>query len=516
MSRAEHTEYRLGIQGLPALLDAMVGGKMYGVHTTLPPARGPLIASSLAMAIRAGVPAVLVTNASPDRFLQRAAELGFGELGPAVADGRLAVFSLRESTAKNIFRHGTARFLAELDHHGVAPGALVVFDGADDLFTLPDPFVAAEQVRSYREWVIGRQVCGLLVFTLLSPTSQFAGTYQALLEHFDGSVRLEAGRDQMEWLAEFWISPTGVVASRALQADIDSHGLLTVSPQAPAAHHRGEVLPPAVDENDVYCLDATLADLARQSSGRWVFADNLLGLLHASRKAVAATVILAYTRDTDLRQLAQAAHTLRITLGKQVRIVVRELDASLRYQNELLLVNLGVNLVIHRAVPVGNLPLALASLKGQVFSRDVEVDFEAALASVTPTHAQGHLPPARFVREVEEIVERSKALSVPYVLLSMPIPAGTNPADCVARFSINRDGDLLTVAGRSLHLFLSACPQVNVQLALRRLAGDSFEADFPEPHFCVTEAETRAALARIAHHHDEAARPAATLTQAHA
>lgn len=497
MPSAPTHDYNLGIAGLPPLLDAMITGGLYGVQTSSPPTRPALVASALAATLRCGMPAVLISSGSPQRLLDRAREQGLDNLEQAAWEEKLFLFRLKEFSAKNVFRHGPQRFLQELDHFEIPKGALIVFDGADEMFTLQDAVVASEQVRNYRDWIQRKEACGLLVFTQLSGSSQFSGTYQALQEHLDGAVRLESGNEQLEWLADFWISPTGVVASRSLRARIESNGALAISEQPVRQDEAAATQAVANDENDIFSLDSTLVGIAQHGHGKWIFADSVVGLLHACRSAVAATIILTYDRSTDLRQLAQAAHTLRITLGKRMRIVVRELDASLRYQNELLLLNLGVNLIIHRDVPVSRFVLALESLRGQIFDRDIEVDFDAALASVTPGRKQGYLPPAVFSHEVQEIMARSKALAVPYALVGMELPEQLDPASAVARFRINRAGDLITATDRQILVFLSACPQVNLLPTLKRLAGENVEDEFPCMRFSVKEREIETELAAL-------------------
>lgn len=505
MATTESGAFQLGIPGMPPLLGTMVKGGLYAVQVSSPPARSALLTLSLSAAVRAEQPSVLVTNGSLRRILGR------GRLQEAIRDESLAVFTLRESTAKNIFRHGPERFVQELDLFGFPPEALYVFDGADDLFTLQDPFIAAEQIRCYREWVRERDGCGLLIFSLLGSNSQFASTYQSLLDHVDGAVRLESGKEQLEWIVDFWASPTGVVASRALRARIESNGVLSIAENAgektigKTQLGMGEgspdatVLAKAKDEQDVYYMDSTLAGIAKGAPGKWTLCDSLVGLMHASRGAVAAAAILVFDRSTDLRQLAQAVHTLRTSLGKQFKIIVRELDASLRYQNELLLLRLGANLILHRDVPVARLQLSIQSLNGQMFARDIDVNFDHALASVSVTKGVGYCAAPQFVQQVSDIVERSKALSIPYALIRAKAPVGTTVEQAVPRFKLTRNGDMVTAINDDIFLFLSACPEASLLPTLKRVAGDRFQDDFREMSFAIQEAAVKTQLAELAH-----------------
>lgn len=67
--------------------------------------------------------------------------------------------------------------------------------------------------------------------------------------------------------------------------------------------------------------------------------------------------------------------------------------------------------------PLIDCPLLLDSLKGQIFSRDVSINFEAALASVLPTRLRGYLAPLRFVREVESILDQAQTLNIPCAMI---------------------------------------------------------------------------------------------------
>jgi cellulose biosynthesis protein BcsE len=293
-----------------------------------------------------------------------------------------------------------------------------------------------------------------------------------------------------------------VVASRAHPARIEANGVLAISelttaktPGASPDSTSLRALVNAKDEKDVFFMDSTLVGIAKTAAeGKWTFCDNLVTLMHASRDSVAASAVLVFDRNTDLRSLAQAVHTLRTSRGKNMKIIIRELDASLRYQNELLLLRLGASLVIHRDVPVARLQLAIQSLAGQVFSRDVDVNFDTALASVSTSHGVGYLPPPQFVQQVGDILERSKALSVPYALIRAKPPAGQSVAQAAGRFKLTRNGDMVTATNDEILLFLSACPQASLLPTLKRVAGDSFEAEYKDVRFAVQEAAVKAEL----------------------
>jgi hypothetical protein len=197
--------------------------------------------------------------------------------------------------------------------------------------------------------------------------------------------------------------------------------------------------------------------------------------------------------------MADAVHTLRINLGKHAQLIVQEKNASLRYQNEALLLRLGVNMVIHRDVPQARLPLLLDSTVGQIFSREVDVDFEAALASVTPPHVRGYLPPVRFVREVQTLLDRSAVLNIPFVLGIGKPTEGVAMIDVLTSMHIARSGDLVTADQEFCYVFLSACQQTVILSTIERLLGAHADTLFQDLRFQVVRNEVGHDLSALLH-----------------
>ena len=181
-------------------------------------------------------------------------------------------------------------------------------------------------------------------------------------------------------------------------------------------------------------------------------------------------------------------------MGRHARIVVQEKGASLRYQNEALLLRLGLNLVVNRDVPINRLPLLLDSLKGQIFSRDVSINFEAALASVLPTRLRGYLAPLRFVREVESILDQAQTLNIPCAMIIGKPGAGMTITESLTVSGLSRPGDLVSTDGEYCYLFLNACPQSVMLTTLERILGMPVATAFDDVHFLIQREEIQAAL----------------------
>lgn len=495
---------RIGITGLPNLTNSMVPGGLYVLVAETPAARFPLLASTFSTALKDGRRCGVILSGNPEHFVQRMESLGGMSATRALMNKQLQLFVTQEEFPKKMFRFGADTFVRELEQFDVTEGCYLVFDQADDLISLHDISLAQEQFDTLGKWLMQRQVTALLVF--LRVTEADAATLNALMDGMNGIVRLGADEDGLRLAFDYWQSPEGTVAARNYQLATLVSGQYEAAvktlavPQISGAV-LGEETSASLEPQDrqYFYMDPDLGSLSTQVAGVWQQVDTLVGLMHATRTNREATVIFCYGPNGNIRQLAEAAHTLRINLGKHAQLIVQEKNAALRYQNEALLLRLGINMVIHRDVPRARLPLLLDSVVGQVFSREVDVDFEAALASVTPPHVRGYLPPARFVREVQTLLDRSANLNIPFVLgIGKPIE-GVAMIDVLSTMHIARSGDLVTADNEFCYVFLSACQQTVILSTMERILGVRTDTLFQELRFQVVRDEVGHDLSGLLH-----------------
>ncbi|WP_194723921.1 BcsE family c-di-GMP-binding protein [Noviherbaspirillum malthae] len=492
---------RLGIDGLPNLTSAMLPGGAYALVAGTPPARFPVLVASLADAVDAGLHCTLIVPSHPELLVERIASYGLLDLHALLQSGQVAVFEMQEEFAKNMFRFGADGFVQELEFLGVPQHSYVIVDQADDLLALHDVSLALAQVDVLRRWLEQRKTTALFAFSRAGAAQ--APTINALMDSLQGLARLQVDKQGLDLTFDYWHSPDGTVAARTFHLLPNSVGLYSASTRpalaAIAAGGRVEDAAPLPDDDRTFFyMDPDLGSLAHQCPGIWQRVDTLVGMMHATRGRTGATIILAFYRDTRLRYLAEAVHTLRLSLGRYVRIVVQEKDASLRYQNEALLLRLGVNLVVHRDVAPSRLPLLLESLRGQVFSRDVNIDFEAALASVLPTHLRGYLAPERFISEVGVVLDRAENLNIPCALIVGSPTSSRKVVDIIKTSAVSRSGDLITADTTQCFLFLNACPQPALLSTLQRILGAPLEVILEDVRFLVTRDDMMQELAALA------------------
>jgi cellulose biosynthesis protein BcsE len=488
----------LGVHGLPNLTNQMLAGGLYAFVAGTPPARYPVLATSLSRAIGDGLHCNIVVPSHPELFVERIESFGQLDLQALLRSGNVNVFEMEDEFPKKMFRFGADSFVQELEYHGIPEQSYIVFDQADELLALHDVSLALDQVDVLRKWFEQKNITALLVFS--RTTAAHSATINALMDSFTGLIRLGADKSGLELTFDYWQSPEGTIAARNFHLRRNEAGFYEASSKTPATpndtgNEDAGAVP--VDDSHYFYMDPDLGSLAQQLPGVWQRVDTLVGMMHATRGKTASTIILSFYRDTRLRHLAEAVHTLRLTLGKYVRIVVQEKGASLRYQNEALLLRLGVNLVIHRDVTASRLPLLLESLRGQVFSRDVNINFEVALASVLPSRARGYLVPPRFVKEVELVLDRAENLNIPCALIVGKPKNGRQIADIITAASISRAGDLISADNENCFLFLNACPQTVLLTTLQRILGAAVEDVLEEVRFLVSRDDVSPELAAL-------------------
>ena len=493
----------LGIRGLDNLTNNMIGGGLYILIAETPSARFPVLASSIGMALNVGLPCTVIVPSNPESFIQRIESFDKSITPDLITSNRLQLFVMQDEFSKTVFRYGAEGFVKELEHFEVPDNSYLVFDQADELLSLHDLSLSLDQVDVLGKWLGQRQITALLVFSRV--TDAHSSTLNALMDNLTGIVRLGGNRDGLELTFDYWQSPDGTVAAKNYRLITLESGLYEASNKSAvpeqATGDSGMAVAAETDDAEphFFYMDPDLNSVAKQMPGVWERVDTLVGMMHATRLTHSGTAILRFQPDTNLRQLSETVHTLRLTLGHRAHIVVQEKGASLRYQNEALLLRLGANLVVHKDVPTSRLPLLLESLRGQIFSRDVNINFEAALASVTPSRLRGYLLPVRFVREVNVILERAETLNVPYALvIGKPAPS-TSMVDILMHIKLSRSGDLITADQDYCYLFLNACPQTVLLATLERVLGGSLDASLEAPRFLVQRVEVEAELAALTH-----------------
>lgn len=486
MSQTLSQSKLLGIPGVPPVVDILLKGSLYAAILDSVPAHLSIIIQALRANISAGNTCALVTPVTPDIFLSRTAASG-ADFSEDIKQNRLYLFSQEGDYASNIFRHGVRRLLQEFDYFEVPKESFFLFDQAKNLFTTSDRNTAQTQAMEYRDWMRATGNTALFLFNAkdekISPS---------ILGCFDGVARVNQNKTVIELLVDFWYSQEGVIAARAFPVSLDPTGLIRIGSALPQAASTTFQAGSAIDDhNNVFYLgpDFDSFSAAIHHSGDWIQAQNFVDLIHLSRDAERATIVISLSCNSDLQQTAKIVHYLRLNRGNRLRIVIRESGFSLRYLNELLLLRFGANMIIHHQLSKQQLPLLWEMLDGQIYSRKIKQNFDLTHSSILSSSFKGYVDLVTFCNEALCMFERGDILDIPLVLILASYHEHTSPPDILRQIIVERNGDVFSSDARHCYIFIHACAEENGAAALSRITGNKQATLFDTIRF-ITEKES--------------------------
>ncbi len=456
----------LGIPGVPPSINILLKDSIYAAIVDSVPAHLSIIIQSLKANLMSGNICVLVTKMTPGVFLSRAASAGI-DFNDDITQSRLYLFTQEGDYTTNIFRHGIKRFLQEFDFFRVPKESFFLFDEAAELFTMSDQHMAQTQAMDYRDWMKSTGNTALFIFPFKGEKRS-----QSILSCFNGVSRINQSKVGLELLIDFWYSQDGAVAAKAFPVSLDTSGLIRIDPSLPEASLEAYQAESNTDDHNAvfyFGPDFETFSSAIHHTGVWQQAPNFIDLVHLSRDAARATVVISLDSNTELKQIAKIVHYLRLNRGNRLRIVIRESGFSLRYLNELLLLRFGANLIIHQQTPRQQLPLLWEMLSGQTYARKINQDFELAYSSTLSSDHKGYVDLVTFCSESLDMFERGDVLDIPLALIVANYPEQVSPPDVLSQIHIVRNGDLVSSDANYCYIFMHACAQENVATAFARI-----------------------------------------------
>ncbi|MCX7192928.1 MAG: BcsE family c-di-GMP-binding protein [Proteobacteria bacterium] len=484
----------LGIPGIPASIDTLLYGAMYTLIVDSVPAHLSVIIQALNTNLKTGCVCVLVTQMTPGVFLASAQSSGF-DFSKDIENSRLYLFSMEGDYTTNIFRHGIGRFLQEFDYFRVPKESFFLFDQAGDLFTMNDQNIAQTQAMEYRDWM---NASGNTALFLFSDNKERRS--QSILSCFSGVARINQSKVGLELLIDFWYSEDGAIAAKAFPVTLDRTGFIRVDsslPQEAIKEYQTDNI--TGDKSSVFYygpdFDAFRATI--NHVGEWKQAQNLVQLVYISREAALATVVISLDRNSDLKQIAEIVHYLRLNRGNRLRIVIKESDFSLRYLNELLFLRLGANLIIPQQITRQRQQLLWELLAGQIYTRKIEKDFELAFASIIASDHKGYVDLPTFCGESQAMVERGGVLDIPLALIIASYQPDASLPEVLSQINIVRKGDIFSSDDKYCYLFMHACAEESMHTVFSHILNNQPDALFAQIRYISKREHIREALQLI-------------------
>lgn len=304
--------------------------------------------------------------------------------------------------------------------------------------------------------------CCLLVVSYGAGGEELRSQLQHEHRSLWGLAGLHRQQDSYLYQLVFWANQQGLSAHQELRLEPSTLGWqLAATEQAQPQSLN--------DDHEVYCHQSVLEGGVPPSEHWRLFASNS-ELAAAALTTQAATIVFALQYNRDIETVACKLHKLRRHCGKGIKLIVREVGVRLRQADERLLLACGANLVFSHYVPLSRLMVQLEGIQGQRYSRYVPADITPLLDALIPLKLKGVLKPEPFCTALAELMMHpAVAKDAKGVLVALQTVPGLKPAQALTLCQLNRMGDVATVAGDSLFIFLFSCSINDVNLALQHI-----------------------------------------------
>ncbi|CAI2514568.1 cellulose biosynthesis protein BcsE [Serratia proteamaculans] len=306
-----------------------------------------------------------------------------------------------------------------------------------------------------------RQGCTLLILSHGSGVNKLKGQLSAQHRILNGLSSLQWQQDSAQYLVNWWSTENGINANQLLTLYVGEHGWQGDDDNKPS--------PTAIRSDEgLYLAQQSILEGAPPLSANWQLLENNALLAQHGMLTLSATLIFALYQSDEIDALAHQIHSLRRQRGNGLKIVVREMSASLRYSDERLLLACGANLIVPHVAPLSRFLTMLEGIQGQRFSRHVPADIDTLLAGLRPLQLKGYMRPEDFSQAVISLMgntllpEDGKG-----VMVALRPAPGLRAEQAMTLCFLRRFGDVMTVVQGRLVLFLSTCRINDLDTALK-------------------------------------------------
>ena len=436
----------LAISGLLDQQIVLRAGGLYWVtvdHST----DAKLLVRQFLEALPESVPATLIAGAGSVQDI-------ISDLAPDRGPDKLKLFEI----AQRVIEPGLATLTRDLGRAGILPSSQILLVLPSNSWTESTTATQLQRwLERVRGWLLERNAT-LLVIThgeaalLHAQLLQLNQTLSGLsrLYHFNGDLRYQL---------HFWHNDLGVTAGQEFKLS-DKNNALTLIPQTAV-----DTQPRVADDQHVYLAERTVLEGAPSMSKHWYLFESREALLEAADTARAATVIVGIDNSYQLLDLAQQLHDLREHCGPELKIVVREMEPSVRYRDERLLLACGANLIVPDGTLLSRFLSMIESIQGQRWQYTQSIDFNTLLERQRPPQIRGLVSPREFYEAVSQIYRDSSGEVTHQLMKFEPVP-GLGEELFLNQMCLRRFGDFACLLDGELYLFLFACRADGLEPAL--------------------------------------------------
>jgi cellulose biosynthesis protein BcsE len=400
------------------------------------------------------------------------------------------------------------KMLSEIDCFDIPHDSFLIVDCADRWVGKPTRPGQSPMIELIRNWARYRRIAVLLMYyTNTSRRGDRATELMTLGTQFSGIARLTRLLDSPS--AEngvtssysdfyalkllYWFTPVSVIADTDLQLVRRADGCMYADESSQASKD----ITVAQDGSTVVVLRSALAG-SGGAPQHWTLCNSHEELLAACIDAQAATVVMSYERATAQDSLMRTVFQLRQQCGPHLKIIIRELQVRLRYNEEALIARLGANLIVPMEIGYARFLSMMEMMQNQVFDGSLPATYEQALSNGLPQQETGYLEPRAFAQSVTESLARSRSLAIDNVLVRLTIGNGLKPIDVIRHCSVKRSGDIYSCDRKAMFVFLFACREHDATQTLERVFALPIGELFSSEHRYISNIAAQSAIENFA------------------
>ena len=463
IAKQKRATLTIGIENLPETVSSIYSGQLYGVCVRNRNMRETLIAGTIKRAWQEGAQVVVVSN-QPEIWAGLIERMAHAIPESLLQSKPLLLESIGDY--QELLKHYSLnKLLEELDDNGIPAGSLIIMNEAESLFSWSDLKLVRRQGLIFRAWIREWKHSGLFVFHKLHFESPGASTIRVQCNCLDGLAELDADMLRLSWKIDHWKTPGGRrVEARTYGVSYNAEQQ-SLSADGSTMDAVAQQLLYAPDEDQVLTTD----DVLNNEKGvppDWQRFASFTALLQAVQHAVAATVILHYGSTVKFETLAETTHKIRETAGRGLKIIIREKEERLRYNQTMALMQLGANLVVHQYESFSHLLWCIDTLKGQCFGKKPVHSYDDLMRESQPVDVHGYLRPQKFCDFVQTTLDRTHDLNIQHAMVCLDLLPGRSHIDALLAFHPKRNGDVITADRERLFIFFFACREPDIDISL--------------------------------------------------
>ena len=355
----------------------------------------------------------------------------------------------------------------------------------------------AATISRWQKWLIVNKKSCLWMVHGDEASNLINNKFITLNNLFNGLAKLDFDISDIKYNIFFWHLTSSVNANIYLNLHFDNiKNELSVNKNAPLNLENSSKI--SINENEKIFVIKSPEYSEEVFPRHWEVVNSLDTIKDELNQNPSATVIFYINADINVNEAARNVLDLRKKVGRQVKIILREMEQCLRNSEEKLIINVGANLIIPHNISFLKFITQVYALQGTLFNRNIPNNLEDVHQIDLDTYGKSYLPLGDFLKQVSLLVDNAQKMQINSTLLRFRLNPSIPIEEIILLIKIKRNGDLLTVTENHLYLFLFQCDKSEITNALSHLILLPIEDLFYEQVFFSYIDEIRAELKLVA------------------